>query len=122
MERWEHLLNELRAELTLRESELELLHAIDLRLLDSDESPQEIFRFIVEQTQELLETSHTTVLLRRSTFLEPMYSNLISVVGQRVPIAESITGMCLEADKTINISDITKSEHRDRYEQLRGYE
>lgn len=122
MERWEHLLNELRAELTLRESELELLHDIDLRLLDSDESPQEIFKFIVDQTQELLKASHTTVLLRRSTFLEPMYSNLISVVGQRVPIAESITGLCLEADETINISDITKSEHRDRYEQLRGYE
>jgi len=122
MERWEHLLNELRAELTLREQELDLLHNIDLRLLASDESPQEIFTFIVGRTQELLQASHTTVLLRRSTFLEPMYSNLISVVGQRVPIAKSITGLCLENDKPVNIPDITRSEHRHRYEQLRGYE
>lgn len=122
MERWEHLLNELRAELTLREQELDLLHAIDLRLLASDEPPQEIFKFIVRRTQELLQASHTTVLMRRSTFLEPMYSNLISVVGQRVPIAMSITGLSLETDQPINIPDITKSEFRDRYEQLRGYE
>jgi signal transduction histidine kinase len=122
MERWEHLLNELRAELTLREQELDLLHDIDLRLLASGESPQAIFNFIVGRTQELLQASHTTVLLRRSTFLEPMYSNLMSVVGQRVPIAESITGLCLETDKAINIPDISKSECRGRYEHLRGYE
>jgi signal transduction histidine kinase len=122
MERWEHLLNELRAELTLREQELDLLHEIDLRLLASDEPPQEIFKFIVRRTQELLQASHTTVLMRRSTFLEPMYSNLISVVGQRVLIARSITGLSLETDQPINIPDITKSEYRDRYERLRGYE
>jgi signal transduction histidine kinase len=122
MERWEHLLNELRAELTLRESELELLHDIDLRLLDSDESPAEIFKFIVDQTQELLQANHTTVLLRRSTFLEPMYSNLISVVGQRVPVAKSITGLCLETDQPINIPDISQSGYQDRYERLRGYD
>jgi signal transduction histidine kinase len=122
MERWEHLLNELRAELALREQELDLLHDIDLRLLASDEPPQKIFKFIVGRTQALLQASHTTVLMRRSTFLEPMYSNLESVVGQRVPITESITGLCLEKDKTINIPDITKSEHQDRYEHLQGYE
>ena len=32
-EDWQHLLRELRAEFLLREEELELLHAIDLRLL-----------------------------------------------------------------------------------------
>jgi hypothetical protein len=35
MERWESLLEELRAEFLLREEELELLHEIDLRLLES---------------------------------------------------------------------------------------
>jgi len=122
VEKWELLLEELREEITLRERELDLLHKIDLGLLASDRSAQDIFEFIVKGTQELLHSNHTTILMRRSTFLEPTYSNLTSVVGQRVPISESITGLCLEADETINIRDITKSPHLDRYAPLRGYE
>lgn len=121
MEEWERLLGELRAELTLREHELELLHEIDLRLLATEPPTQDLFDFIVKRTQKLLHANHTTILLRRSTFLEPMYSNLRSVVGQRVPISQSMTGLSLESDETINISDLTSRPHNLRYAPLRGY-
>jgi signal transduction histidine kinase len=121
MEEWERLLDQLHAELTLREQELELLHDIDLLLLEPEQSAQEIFSFIVQQTQKLLHASHTTILLRRSTFLEPMYSNLRSVIGQRVPISDSLTGLSLEKNELVNVSDLTTSPLRTRYNRLRGY-
>ena len=124
MEEWERLLDELHGELSLRERELDLLHAIDLQLLEPEQShqPQEIFNFIVQNTKKLLQASHTTILLRRSTFLEPMYSNLESVIGQRVPISESLTGYSLESDSLVNVTDLTTSELNTRYAPLRGYE
>jgi signal transduction histidine kinase len=121
MEEWERLLSELRAEFLLREKELELLHAIDLKLLGAEPPTQDIFEFIVKQTQKLLGATHTTILLRRSTFLEPMYSNLKSVIGQRVPIGESMTGYCLQIDDTVSEGDLTSSTHIHRYTPLRGY-
>src|SRR5579871_5063568 len=86
MEEWERLLNELGDELRLRERELELLHRIDLYLLEPEQSEdiqsaQDIFEIIVQETGKLLHASHTTILLRRSTFLEPKYSDLRTVVG-----------------------------------------
>src|SRR6266699_5512263 len=111
MEEWERLLKELGAELTLRERELELLHKIDLYLLDPEQSAdiqsaQDVFQFIVQETGKLLQANHTTILLRRSTFLEPMYSDLTSVIGQKVPISESLTGMCLETEKPVRVPDL----------------
>jgi signal transduction histidine kinase len=123
MEEWERLRDELHGELSLRERELDLLHAIDLQLLEPEQShqPQEIFNFIVQNTKKLLQASHTTILLRRSTFLEPMYSSLKSVIGQRVPISESLTGYSLESDSLVNVMDLTISELNTRYAPLRGY-
>ncbi len=121
MEQWEHLLNELRAEFTLREQELDLLHAIDLKLLTPGQSSEEIFYFIIDRLSKLLHASNVTILLRRSTFLEPMYSSLKSVIGQRVPIAGSLTGMCLENDSVVNVRDILTSPHQSKYAPLRGY-
>jgi signal transduction histidine kinase len=121
MEAWERLLNDLRAELILREQELDLLHEIDLRLLDPDQSPLDIFSFIVHRTMKLLQASNTTVLLRRSTFLEPMYSTLKSIIGQRVAISESLTGLCLETEATVNVPDLRVSPYDARYTSLRGY-
>jgi len=121
MEEWERLLNDLRAELVLREQELELLHEIDLRLLATEQPPQELFKFVVQRTQRLLQANHTTILLRRSTFLEPMYSNLKSVVGQRVPISESLTGMCLETEKPVRVPDLMEEPYGAKYAPLRGY-
>src|SRR5579871_944960 len=127
MEEWQRLLRELGAELTLRERELELLHKIDLYLLDPEksddiQSAKDIFQTIVQDTGKLLRANHTTILLRRSTFLEPMYSNLSSVVGQNVPVAESLTGLSLERDKTVNVPDLSNGPLRSRYTPLRGYE
>jgi GAF domain-containing protein len=121
MEEWERLLDELHSELSLRERELDLLHAIDQRLL-GEHSPQEIFTFIVVETQDLIQADHAAILLRRSTFLEPMYSSLASVVGQRVPISESLTGLSLETDAVVNVPDLMRSELRTKYTPLRGYE
>ena len=36
MERWEHLIEQLRAEFLLREEQLKLLHAIDRQLLENE--------------------------------------------------------------------------------------
>ena len=121
VEEWERLLDELHGELSLRERELDLLHSIDLQLLEPELSPHEIFNFIVQNTKKLLEASHTTILLRRSTFLEPMYSSLKSVIGQRVPISESLTGYSLETDALVNVPDLMVSELKTRYAPLRGY-
>jgi signal transduction histidine kinase len=120
MQEWERLLNELHSELSLRERELDLLHAIDLRLLEPEKSPQEIFDFIVRETRDLLQAEYATILLRRSTFLEPMYSTLESVVGQRVPISKSLTGLSLERNKLVN-ADLSASEYRAKYAPQRGY-
>lgn len=120
MQEWERLLNELHSELSLRERELDLLHAIDLRLLEPEKSPQEIFDFIVRETRDLLQAEYTTILLRRSTFLEPMYSTLESVVGQSVPIATSLTGLSLERNELVN-ADLRNSEYSAKYAPQRGY-
>jgi signal transduction histidine kinase len=122
MEEWKRLLNELRRELTVREQELDLLHAIDLRLLQPEQSARDIFDFIVEETRRLLQANHTTILLRRSTFLEPMYSNLESIIGQRVPISESLTGLSLESNSLVNAPDVKVGKYAKRYTPLRGYE
>jgi signal transduction histidine kinase len=121
MEKWERLLDELHRELFLRERELDLLHAIDLQLLEPELSSRDIFNFIVQSTKKLLQASHTTILLRRSTFLEPMYSSSRSIVGQKVSISESLTGLSLETDALINVPDLTVSELNTRYLPLRGY-
>ena len=121
MEEWERLLDELRAELTLREQELELLHDIDLRLLADKPVHEEIFDFIVRRTQKLLRANYAQILLRRSTFLEPTYSNLKSVVGQRVPISASLTGQCLDSDQTFNVADVLERPYSLKYAPLRGY-
>jgi signal transduction histidine kinase len=120
-EHWERLFAELRAEFILRERELETLHEIDMLLLQPEQSPSRIFPFIVDRIQQLLGASHGTILLRRSTFLEPMYSSLQSVIGQRVPIRESLTGLSLETNRLVNISDLLVDPHKTRYMPPRGY-
>jgi len=121
MEEWERLLSELRAEINLRERELKLLHEIDVGLLDSTPVRPGLFTYIVHETRKLLQASNTTILLRRGTSLEPMYSTLKSIIGQRIPISDSITGLCLNTDSVINIEDLLTSPHKDTYKPLRGY-
>jgi signal transduction histidine kinase len=126
MEEWERLLRELRDELTLRERELEFLHQIDLYLMapeqsDDRHSAEDIFEFIVAGTARLLGADLVTILMRRSTFLEPMYSTSKSVIGQRVAIAQSLAGWSLEEDQTIRVQDLASSPLVERYTPLRGY-
>lgn len=63
-EEWEVLLDELRAEFLLREEELELIHSIDLRLLERERPLDETFSYIVSRTHKLLKSDHTAILLR----------------------------------------------------------
>jgi signal transduction histidine kinase len=98
----EELLAELRAQLHFREKVLDLLHAIDLRLL-GDDPLNVILGFIVERTQELLGSDHTRILLRSGRFLESAYSTAKSDLGQRLDIATSVEGRSLTTDSTINI-------------------
>lgn len=121
MEEWERLLDELRTKLAVREQELQLLHAVDLRLLSEEQQPEELFSFIGEQSRKLLQADHVTILLRRGAFLEPIYSSIESVVGQRIPISDSLAGLCLENNSAIEISDLEDSPLKTRYVPLRGY-
>src|SRR6516165_6235054 len=121
MEEWERLLSELRAEINLRERELKLLHEIDLGLLGPAPARPGLFTHIVHETRKLLQASNTTILLRRGTSLEPMYSTLRSIIGQRIPISDSITGLCLNTDSIINVEDLRTSPYKDTYKPLRGY-
>jgi signal transduction histidine kinase len=97
-------LAQLRAQLLFRNRVLELLHAIDLRLLSGDPL-NAILGFIVEQTQDLLGSDHTRILLRSGRFLESAYSTARSDLGQRLDTATSVEGRPLTTGSTINIAD-----------------
>lgn len=97
-------LAELRAQLLFRDGLLDLLHAIDVRLL-SDDPLNVILGFIVAQTQDLLGSDHTRILLRSGRRLESAYSTVRSDLGQRLDISTSVEGRSLTTDSTINIAD-----------------
>jgi signal transduction histidine kinase len=121
MELWERLLGELRQEFQLREDELELLHEIDLQLLKSDRPLKATFDFIVERTQELLESDTTLILLRRGRRLETAYSADESVLGQHFPVDASLSGDSLRTAKTINIADVAQSPYNEKYVPIDAY-
>lgn len=121
MERWERLIEELRAEFLLREEELRLLHEIDLQLLESERPLATTFDFIVQRTQELIKADHTHILLRRGRFLEGAYSTKESDLGQRIDISSSLVGQCLTLDRPVKIPDVSAAEHRAHYVPIKGY-
>src|SRR5438132_5546563 len=115
MEEWERLLDQLRAEFLLREEELELLHDIDLRILDRRRPHDDTFSFIVERTHALLRSDHTHILLKRGGQLETVYSGLPTDVGQRHPIATSLTGFCLTSGEPVAVADLELDAKRGAY-------
>jgi signal transduction histidine kinase len=121
LEEWERLLEDLRAEFLLREEELELLHAIDLHILRSEESLDKTFEFILSRTQALLNADHAHILLTRGRFLLPTYSSLDSDLGQRIEVGSSITGQCVTANATVTVGDLRDPEYADRYISIAGY-
>lgn len=122
MEAWERLLEELRAEFLLREEELELLHEIDLRILDANRPLDATFSFIVERTQTLLKSDHTHILLKRGGQLETVYSSSGTDIGQRFRISDSLTGQCLSNSAMINVADLSATTYRERYVPIEGYQ
>ena len=121
MERWERLIEELRAEFLLREEELRLLHEIDLQLLESERPLAATFDFVVQRTQELIKADHTHILLRRGRFLEGTHSTKDSDLGQRIEISASLVGKCLTSDRPVRISDVTAQGYRELYVPIKGY-
>jgi len=129
MEKWQRLLEDLRdeflvreRELLLRERELEFLHEVDLRILNSNEPLDSTIAFIARSTQDLIGSSHSHVLLRRGDYLETVYSSNDKDVGQHIPIDSSLTGQCLAQGTVLNVPDLFASEHKNRYIPLEGYD
>jgi len=121
VERWEHLIRELRAEFLLREEELRLLHEIDIQLLESERPLAATFDFIVQRTQELIKADHVHILLRRGRFLESVYATNVSNPGQRVEIACSLSGLSFTSERPVRVSDVTAPDYCDRYVPIMGY-
>jgi signal transduction histidine kinase len=120
-EQWEVLLEELRAEFILREKQLELLHEIDLRLLQDERRLDETLAFITDRTRELVRSEHASIMLRRGRFFETTYSSDGVDIGQRLPVDGSIAGLCVAKHSTINIPDIATSEYGDLYAPIANY-
>jgi signal transduction histidine kinase len=121
LERWERLLEELRAEFELREDELRFLHEIDLQLLQNVRPINATFDFIIGRTQELLRSTGTFISLRRGRLLELAYSMDKSVLGQRIPISTSLTGESVALMQTINVADVAVPPFSDKYVPIDKY-
>jgi signal transduction histidine kinase len=121
MERWERLLDELRAEFLFREEELQLLHAIDLELLGNERPLNTTFNFIVRETQKLLRCDHASIMLKRGRYLQARYSASETDLEQRVDVATSLTGRSLTTDTTINVPDLTVPPYDSAYIPVQGY-
>lgn len=120
-ERWETLIEELRAEFLLREEELQLLHEIDLQLLGSERPLTTTFDFIVQRSKEIIKADHTHILLLRGRYLEGAYSTKDSDLGQRIEISTCLVGQCLTSDQPVRIPDVTTPEYWDHYVPIKGY-
>jgi GAF domain-containing protein len=105
MEQWERLLDELRDEFIRREEEFELLHEIDMQLLQSERPLSVTFDFIVRRTQELLGSDLTVILLRRGRRLENVYSVGEQIFGQHLPLSLPSPWQSLMSGKILNIQD-----------------
>src|ERR1700761_504783 len=122
MERGEELIAELRSEFLLREEELGLLHDIDLQLLETERPLNTTFDLIIHRTQELINSDHMHILIRRGRFLEGMYSTSNSDLGQQVDIANSLTGQCFSHETALNVADVTAQPWRESYVPIAGYD
>ncbi|MGA8529208.1 MAG: GAF domain-containing protein [Acidobacteriaceae bacterium] len=120
-EDWQHLLRELRAEFLLREEELELLHSIDMRLLEEELYLDETLSFITDGTRALLRSEHVSILLKRGAVLEVTYSSDGLDIGKRIAIPGSIAGNCLIEGIPVFISDLPKSPLRHGYVPIVGH-
>jgi len=120
-EDWQYLLRELRSEFLLREEELELLHSIDMRLLEEEHSLDETLSFITDGTKALLRSQHVSILLKRGTVLEVAYSSDGLDIGKRISISESIPGKSLTTRTPIFIPDLMKTPLRRHYSPIAGY-
>lgn len=105
----------------LREEELELLHDIDMRMIEEDLYLNETLSFITDGTKALLQAEHVSILLKRGTSLEVTYSSDGLDIGKRIAVPGSIAGRCLTTMKPVFISDLTKSPLRHGYVPIVGY-
>jgi hypothetical protein len=120
-EQWKHLLHELRAEFQMREDELELLHAIDLKLLEDELFLEETLPFITDETRSLVDADHASIMLKRGRFLETAYSSDGLDIGQRISIPNTIAGRCLARRTNIFLPELESSPLKGQYVPIAGY-
>lgn len=103
-ETWEVLLEQLRSEFEVRELELELLHEIDLRILDHSQRLEDTLDFVTRETKGLLRAAAAGILLRRGEQLE--YPESPSGIGKGAPFrtAESPFEPCVAERAPVLIS------------------
>ena len=118
---WQRLVRDLRSEFQLREDELELVHAIDLRLLEEDLSLEETLSFIADRTKALLRAEHVSILLKRGSVLEVTYSSDGLDIGKIINVSGSIAGKVLTERSPVFIPDLRKSALRKGYVRIAGY-
>jgi signal transduction histidine kinase len=121
VEEWDRLLSDLREEIILREDELQLLHDIDMQLLESKGPLNATFEYIVSRTQALLKSDFTAILLRRGGHLEVAYSLDKVVIGQQLTTDASLVGETLRARQPVNIGDTTAPPFAQKYVPVRGF-
>jgi signal transduction histidine kinase len=121
-EDWQHLLRELRAEFLLREEELELLHAIDMRVLEGEVRLDDTLSFITNRTKALLHSEHVSILLKRGPVLEVTHSSDNLDIGKRIPIPGSIVGKVFSERRPVFIKDLLTSPLNSGYVPIAGYQ
>jgi signal transduction histidine kinase len=105
----------------LREEELELLHDIDMRLIEEALYLNETLSFITDRTKALLHSDHVSILLKRGASLEVTYSSDGLDIGKRIAVPGSIAGRCLMKMKPVFISNLQTSPLRHGYVPIAGY-
>jgi nitrogen-specific signal transduction histidine kinase len=91
---------------TLRERQLELTLATDRRIIDHTNTLAETLRFIVTQTQQILNASHVDILFEYADGLRNEISSDPTEFGHFVPIESSITGLVLSSHRPVLVNDL----------------
>jgi signal transduction histidine kinase len=100
----------------LRERELILIHDVDQRILDHDNTLAETLTFIVTETQQILNASHVDILFGYADGLRMEISSEANAdIGRFVPFDRSISGLVLSSRSPVLVSNLNEDPLRERY-------
>ena len=98
----------------LRERQLLLMHGTDERILDHSNNLEETLRYIVSQTQQILNASHVDIMFEYADGLRQEVSTDPAEIGRFIPVDQSISGLVLRGEP-IRVNNL-------QYDpKLRGY-